>query len=86
MTKIAHLNPHDNMKQLKLDDCKTRTASIKWKVAANVKMHEGAVRNCQRGGALGNSGEMLGWELRGLRLKKNRNKNYEMERWGSFCD
>ena len=40
MTKIAHLNPHDIMKQLKLDDCETRTASIKWKVAANSKMHE----------------------------------------------
>ena len=46
MTKIAHLNPHDIMKQLKLDDCETRTASINWKVKANVKMHEGAVRNC----------------------------------------
>ena len=33
-------------KQLKLGDCETRTASIEWKVAANVKAHEGAVRNC----------------------------------------
>ena len=46
MTKIAHLNPHTIMKELKLDDCETRTASINWKVAANVKMQEGAVRNC----------------------------------------
>ena len=34
------------MKHLKLDDCEMRTASIAWKVKANVKMHEGAVRNC----------------------------------------
>ena len=46
MTKIAHLNPHDIIKRLKLDDCETRTASIDWKVNANVKMHEGAVHNC----------------------------------------
>ena len=46
MTKIAHLNPDEIIKLLKPDDCKTRTASIDWKVKANTKMHEGAVRNC----------------------------------------
>ena len=46
MIKIAHLNLHEVIKRLKLDDCATRAASIEWKVNANVKMHEGAVRNC----------------------------------------
>ena len=46
MTKIAHLNPHEIIKLLKLDDCEMRTSSIDWKVKANTKMHEGAVRNC----------------------------------------
>ena len=45
MTKIAHLDPHDIVRRLTLDDCETRTASIDWKGKANVKMHEGAVRN-----------------------------------------
>ena len=45
-TKFAHLNPHDIIKQLKLGDCETRTASMNWKMKANVKMHEGAERNC----------------------------------------
>ena len=46
MIDIAHLNPHEVIKLLKLNDCATRTASIQWKVNANAKMHEGAVRSC----------------------------------------
>ena len=46
MMKIVHLNPHEVIKRLTLGDCATRTVPIDWEVKANVKMHEGALRNC----------------------------------------
>jgi hypothetical protein len=46
MTKIAHLNPHQIFKVLKLDECASRTAAINWKLNGNAKMKTGAVKSC----------------------------------------
>ena len=46
MEKVAHKNPYEIYKFLKLDDCESRRASIDWKVKGHAKMQEGAIRNC----------------------------------------
>ena len=46
MEKVAHKNPYEIYKFLKLDDCESRRASIDWKINGHAKMQEGAIRNC----------------------------------------
>ena len=46
MANIAHLNPHQVLKRLKLDDCASRDAAVDWKISGHANMKEGAVKNC----------------------------------------
>ena len=46
MQSIAHKNPYEIYRLLKLDECASRRSSIDWKVKGHAKMQEGAIRNC----------------------------------------
>jgi len=46
MQSIAHKNPYEIYRLLKLDECASRRSSIDWKLKGHAKMQEGAIRNC----------------------------------------
>ena len=46
MQAIAHKNPYEIYRLLKLDACASRRSSIDWKLNGHAKMQQGAIRNC----------------------------------------